>query len=192
MKKRIFCTAIAVILVFCATLVFAQQETNKIMEELNKELEQEKVFLPAELKNMKKSLSNALERGVTKEDLKAILLDLQKKESNAKDAKKTIDAMNDLIKSGVEPKEAGNIVSQAAHQAQAQGLKGTALAAKVHEAIRLRKAEHEKLKQQKKLEKQLEKKEKEKHKEESQAQEKSKEHEQEKEWPGKGRGKGKK
>lgn len=155
MKKIIFFTAIGIILVFCASLVYAQQETNKIMQQLNKELEQEKVFLPNELKDMNQPLRNCLERGVASQDLKAILVDLKSKESSAKDTKKTIDLMVDLIKFGVSPKEAGNIVSQAAHQAHAQGLKGQALAAKVHEAIRLRKAEHERLKLEKKKEKQL-------------------------------------
>ena len=154
MRKGLFCTILAVILVCCTTLVYAQQATNEIMEELNKELEQEKVFLPRELKNMNKSLRNTMEQGVTKEDLKAILSDLKKKGLDYKEIKKTIESMNDLIKAGVEPKQAGNIVSQAAHLAKAQGLKGTALAAKVHEAIRIRKAEHERLKQLKKEQKQ--------------------------------------
>jgi len=156
MKKMVFSASLAVVLVFCATLAYAQQETNKIMEELNKELEQEKVFLPRELRDMNKSLHNAMEHGVAKEDLKAILVDLKKKESSAKDTKTIIDKMIDLIIGGVEPKQAGNIVSQAAHLAQAQGLKGTALAARVHEAIRMRKAEHEKLKRQMKKHKEKE------------------------------------
>jgi len=192
MKKRIFSTAIAVIMVFCATLVYAQQETNKIMDELNKELEQDKVFLPKELKEMNKSLRNAMEQGVTKEDLKAILVDLKKKESNVKDTKKTIDIMIDLIKSGVGPKEAGNIVSQAAHLAKAQGLKGKALAAMVHEAIRIRKAEQEKLKQQMKEEKMHQKQHRQEHQNQIQAQEIFQEKEQEKESHGMGHGKGKK
>lgn len=159
MKKVIFYIISAVTLAFCVTLAYAQQqtyqiqETNQIMEELDKELEQEKVFLPRELKNMDKSLRNSMECGVSKEDLKTILSDLQKKEVGHKEIKKTIDSMNDLIKAGVEPKQAGNIVSQAAHLAKAQGLKGTALAARVHEAIRIRKAEHNKLKQQMKEQK---------------------------------------
>jgi len=192
MNKRIFCVIIALILVFCATLAYAQQETNKIMDELNKELEQDKVFLPKELKDMNKSLRNAMEQGVTKEDLKAILVDLKKKESNVKDTKKTIDIMIDLIKSGVGPKEAGNIVSQAAHLAKAQGLKGKALAAMVHEAIRIRKAEQEKLKQQMKEEKMHQKQHRQEHQNQIQAQEIFQEKEQEKESHGMGQGKGKK
>ena len=41
-------------------------------------------------------------------------------------------------------KETGNVVSQAAHKAQAEGLKGEDLAAKVHEAIEERKESREK------------------------------------------------
>jgi hypothetical protein len=192
MNKRIFSVIIALILVFCTTLAYAQQETNKIMDELNKELEQDRVFLPKELKDMNKSLRNAMEQGVTKEDLKAILVDLKKKESNVKDTKKTIDIMIDLIKSGVGPKEAGNIVSQAAHLAKAQGLKGKALAAMVHEAIRIRKAEQEKLKQQMKEEKMHQKQHRQEHQNQIQAQEIFQEKEQEKESHGMGHGKGKK
>ena len=148
MKKKNFYVMLAAILVFCVNLAYAQQEANQIMRELNKELEREKVFLPEELKDMDSSLRNCLEHGVKKEDLKGILLDLKNNQTKAGDTKKTIDVMVDLIKSGVSAKEAGNIVSQAAHLAKEQGLKGTALAARVREAIQIRKAEQVKIKQQ--------------------------------------------
>jgi hypothetical protein len=178
MNKNIFYATFAAIFVFCVTLAYAQQETNKIMEELNKELEQEKVFLPKELKDLDRSLRNSMEHGVNKEDLKTILSDLKKKEVDPKEIKKTIDSMNDLIKAGVEPGKAGNIVSQAAHLARAQGLKGTALTARVHEAIQTRKAEREKLEQHK-------------HQKEIQAPEIFKVKEREKESHSRGHGKGK-
>jgi hypothetical protein len=55
-----------------------------------------------------------------------------------------------LITNGENPKNAGNIVSRAAHEAHAQGLKGRDLANKVHEAIQKRKQERNRLKQLKK------------------------------------------
>lgn len=54
-----------------------------------------------------------------------------------KDLDKVIaDSKSELVKSGRSSEEAGNIVSQAAHQAKAEGLKGKALAERVHEAVR--------------------------------------------------------
>jgi len=191
MRKIASCAILAVFLVFCASLAYAQQETNQIMEELNKELEQQKVFLPNELKDMQKSLGNAMKKGVKKEDLKAILVDLKNKQTSVKDTKKTIDVMVDLIKSGVNPKEAGNIVSRVAHQAKAEGLKGTALAARVREAIQTRKAEQEKLKQQNREIEMHQKEHKEKHEGQIQAQELFREKAKEKESHGSSSGHGK-
>lgn len=188
MKKKFFYVMAAVILLSCANLAYAQQDTNKIMGELNKELEQEKAFLPKELKDMDKSLRNCLEQGVKKEDLKAILLNLKNNETKAKDTKKTIDVMVDLMESGVSAKEAGNIVSQAAHQAKAQGLKGADLAARVHEAIRIRKAQQDQIKQQNKETKEY--REQYMHQQQFEMPQAAKVKEQEKESHGKGQGKG--
>jgi hypothetical protein len=164
-------------MVFCAGLVYAERDSSSMMIELKMELEKEKTFLPKELKSMDLSLRAALDQGVKKESLKNILIDLKMKESSAKDAKKTIDVMVDLIKCGVDPKQAGNIVSQAAHQAKAEGLKGKDLAARVHEAIHLRKAEQEKLNQQIQEQKKLQKQHQEKHSSQVEVGEKFKEKE---------------
>lgn len=51
-----------------------------------------------------------------------------------------------LMETGVGANEAKTIVSQAARQAKSQGLKGKALAAKVQEAVRVRKAQMEEAK----------------------------------------------
>jgi len=65
-----------------------------------------------------------------------------------KDLDRTVAAVKDgLVKSGESSEEAGNIVSRAVHQAQAEGLKGEALAERVHEVIRERKAEKAKVKE---------------------------------------------
>jgi hypothetical protein len=155
------------ILMFCtvflwAALAYAQeQDSNAIVNQLNTELEKEATFTPQDLKPIGKPLKNMLDKGAAKEDLKKVLKDLSEKGIKGKDLKSTVDSMNDLVNSGESPKEAGNIVSRAAHQAQAQGLKGTALAAKVREAIKQRKAERDKLKEEKKRQREESKKEKE-------------------------------
>ncbi len=147
-----------------AALAYAQKEdSNAIVNQLNNELEKEAAFTPQDLNPIKKPLKNMLNKGAAKEDLKKVLKDLSENRIKGKDLKSTVDSMNDLVNSGESPQEAGNIVSRAAHLAQAQGLKGTALAAKVHEAIKQRKAEREKLKEQKKIQKEEHKKEKEQH-----------------------------
>jgi len=145
-----------------AALVYAQeQDSSVIVDQLNNELEKEAAFTPQDLNPIKKPLKNMLDKGAAKEDLKKVLKDLSENRIKGKDLKNTVDSMNDLVNSGESPKEAGNIVSRAAHLAQAQGLKGTALVAKVHEAIKQRKAEREKLKEEKKTQREERKKQKE-------------------------------
>ena len=147
-------TLIACIVFLLAALTYAQkQDSNAVIDQLNNELEKEAAFTPQDLKPIEKPLKNMLNKGAAKEDLKKLLKDLSENRIKGKDLKSTVDSMNDLVNSGESPQEAGNIVSRAAHLAQAQGLKGTALAAKVHEAIKQRKAEREKLKEEKKEQK---------------------------------------
>jgi hypothetical protein len=165
MKSLRIISVLLVCIFFSATVfLYAQeQNTNKIIEQLNQELEKDKVFTRRELRTIKKPVKNMLDKGATKEDLKNMLKDLSRSGVRGKDLENTVNAANDLVNNGENPKEAGNIVSQAAHAAQAQGLKGRDLAAKVHEAIRQRKQEREKTKKTK----QEEGKRKEKGKEES-------------------------
>jgi len=159
MKSLRIISVLLVCLFFSAivSLYAQEQNTNKIMEQLNQELEKDKVFTPRELKTIKKPVKNMLDKGATKEDLKNMLEDLSRSEVRGRDLENTVNAANDLVNKGEHPKEAGNIVSQAAHAAQAQGLKGRDLAAKVHEAIRQRKQEREKTKKMKQEDKRKEK-----------------------------------
>jgi len=57
------------------------------------------------------------------------------------DAPRMKSSVKDLMKHGASAEDAKNVVAQAAHQAKAQGLKGKDLAAKVHEAVKARKAQ---------------------------------------------------
>ena len=155
-------TLIACIVFLLAVLAYAQkQDSSAIVDQLNNELEKDAAFTPQDLKPIEKPLKNMLDKGATKKDLKKVLKDLSENGIKGKDLKSTVDSMNDLVNRGESPQEAGNIVSRAAHLAQAQGLRGTALAAKVHEAIKQRKAEREKFKEEKKRQREERKKEKE-------------------------------
>ena len=64
----------------------------------------------------------------------------------ATDVSSVSSSVKTLIDSGASADEAKNVVAQAAHQAKAQGLKGKDLAAKVHEAVKARKAQLEETK----------------------------------------------
>lgn len=92
-----------------------------------------------DIQGIQASIKDMLGGGTKKEDIKKVVTDLVKNEVKGKDLANSVKSMNDLIKSGEDPKEVGNIVSKAAHDAQAMGLKGKDLAAKVHEAIMQRK-----------------------------------------------------
>ena len=70
----------------------------------------------------------------------------------ATDASSVSSSVKTLVDSGASADEARNVVAQAAHQAKSEGLKGKDLAAKVHEAVRARKAERDQLKKQAKEE----------------------------------------
>jgi hypothetical protein len=148
-----------VLLLGCFTLlvtaqIYAQaQDNSAIVKKMNSELEKAGAFTPQELRPIESPIKNMLDKGATMEDLKKLLEDLSKKNVKREDLKNTINSMNDLVNSGENPKKAGNIVSRAVHLAHAQGLRGAALAAKVHEAIRQRKMEREGLKQHKKAQK---------------------------------------
>jgi len=158
LKKLILGIICIVLLTYCP-ISFAQQDADTIVSQLNAELEKAKVFSPKELKGIGKQLKNMVGKGATKEGLKQVLMDLSHGDVKGNDLKAAVNSMNNLVNAGEKPKDAGNIVSQAAHQAKAQGLKGEELAARVHDAIKVRKAEREKLKTEKKVEK-IEKREK--------------------------------
>jgi len=106
---------------------------------------------------VQKPINNMLTQGATREDIEKVIIDLQEKGMKGQNLRNSLISMNDLINNGENPKNAGNIVSRAAHEAHAQGLKGRDLANKVHEAIQQRKQERNCLKQLKKEQKQEQK-----------------------------------
>ncbi|MDP2921363.1 MAG: hypothetical protein Q8O12_03225 [Candidatus Omnitrophota bacterium] len=146
MKSLKVISVLLVCIFFSAAVAICAQEQNtiNILEQLSQELERGKVVTPREWRAIKNPIRNMLNQGATREDLRNMLEDLSRKDLRGRDLENTVNAVNDLVNKGENPKEAGNIVSQAAHAAQAQGLKGKDLAAKVHEAVGQRKQELEK------------------------------------------------
>lgn len=111
-----------------------------------------------DIQGIQASIKDMLGRGTKKEDIKKVVTDLIKNEVQGRNLANSVKYMNDLIKSAEDPKEAGNVVSRAAHDAQAMGLKGEDLAAKVQEAIMQRKQMHNALKKEEKIQHRTEKK----------------------------------
>ena len=110
-----------------------------------------------DINSIQNPINNMLKQGATREDIEKVIGDLSEKGMKGQYLKNSINSMDELINNGENPKDAGNIVSRAAHEARAQGLKGRDLANKVHEAIQQRKQERNRLKQQKKEQKQVQK-----------------------------------
>jgi hypothetical protein len=104
-----------------------------------------------------KPINKMLKQGATRMDIERVIIDLSEKGMEGQNLRNSLISMNDLINDGEHPQNAGNIVSRAAHEAHAQGLKGRDLANKVHEAIQQRKQERNRLKQLKKERKQEQK-----------------------------------
>ena len=199
MRKFFTVFLLAGIICFLSSVdIFAQEEdAAAVAEELSSELQSEGVP-EADVQGIQKPIKEMLKKGAGKKDIKNAVSDLSKNGVKGKDLKKSVDSMNDLVQDGESPEEAGNIVSKAAKEARAQGLKGRDLAAKVHEAIEQRKQERDAQKQQKKIEKQEQKQKRVKQQAQEQEQEQVQEQEQEQEGvapateaQGKGKGKGK-
>ncbi len=156
MKRILFSFLTLGLLSFVASNCVFAEEDSTVFEELKSELRQEGVS-PEDIEDITEPVKNMFGKGAKKKDIEDVVVGLSKKGVKGKVLKDSVESMNELVEDGEDPKEAGNIVSQAAHAALAAGLKGKDLAAKVHEAIQQRKQERAQLKQQKKEEKEQEK-----------------------------------
>jgi hypothetical protein len=114
---------------------------------------QQKGISEKDINLAQKPINNMLKQGATEEDIEKVVSNLSEKGMKGRNLRNSLISMNDLINNGEDPKNAGNIVSRAAHEAHAQGLKGRDLANRVHEAIQQRKQERNRLKQEKKEQK---------------------------------------
>ena len=97
---------------------------------------QEPILTGKEEAAIKGPVDEMVKRGANKDEVRGIVSDMAKKGIRGDDLKSSAEAMNDLVKRGESPKEAGNLVSRAAHQAKAEGLKGRDLADRVHGAVK--------------------------------------------------------
>ena len=135
--KRLF--IVGIVMGFASFLaltpVYAAMDTDKTFNEIKADLQKNGV-VDEDINGVKKSVGEMLEKGATKDEIEKPLGDLSKNGVKGKDFKKSVDSMNDIVRKGKSPKDAGNIVSHAVHKAQAEGLKGAALADKVHEAVK--------------------------------------------------------
>ncbi|MFH1202070.1 MAG: hypothetical protein V1674_04170 [Candidatus Omnitrophota bacterium] len=131
---------------FFAGFVHAE-DVNVAFTQMKTEL-QKKGVSSQDLDLVEKPVKEMLGGGATKDEVKKFIFDLSGKGVKGADLQNAANSMNELVKNGEMPKQAGNVVSQAALGAKAQGLKGKDLAAKVREAVRQRKSEMDQAKKQ--------------------------------------------
>jgi hypothetical protein len=157
-------SALAVAPVFAADVEKAAKEV---------QIDLQKQGLSAEdAAELKEPVKEMLANGASKDEVVKPLAELSKNDVKGNDLKNSAESMNELVKSGATPKEAGNVVSKAAHQAQAEGIKGKALADRVHQAVKTKQAEKRAVQAEKKAATEMKKESKEVKKGEKQVKEK--------------------
>ncbi len=152
--KKILVILTLLIMVGLVTSIYAvaqEKNVDAACAELAGELRQKGVSR-RDVKAIEGSVKKMLRKGATKKNIKDAVGDLSAGGIKGKALRQSVEAMNELVQDGENPREAGNVVSRAAHRAQAQGLKGEDLAAKVREAVQQRKQEREKQRQRKRAE----------------------------------------
>lgn len=158
MRKFLFVFVVAVLMGFLPSgYAFAEgEDESPAFIKLKFSLRQ-KGISENDITFVQRPINNMLKQGAAMKDIERVIIDLSGKGMKGQNLKNSLIGMNDLINNGENPKNAGNIVSRAAHEAHAQGLKGRDLANKVHEAIQQRKQERNRLKQLKEERKQEQK-----------------------------------
>jgi hypothetical protein len=131
---------------------YAAEDTEKSFNEIKQDL-QKNGLLAEEIDEAKGPIVEMLEKGATKEEIEKPLLDLSSNGVGGIDFKASADSMNDLVKSGKSPKEAGSVVSDAVAQAKTEGLTGAALADKVNQAAKVMQAQKQEAQELKKEQK---------------------------------------
>ncbi|MCK4647977.1 hypothetical protein KAT51_00495 [bacterium] len=150
--KKILVILMLLSMVGLVTSIYAlaqEENVDAACAELAGELRQKGVSR-RDVKAIEGPVKNMLKKGATKKNLKDAVGDLSAGGIRGKALRQSVEAMNELVQDGENPKEAGNIVSRAAQRAQAQGLKGERLAAEVREAVQQRKQERKKIRERKK------------------------------------------
>lgn len=134
-------SALVVCFCFFASLAHAE-DANVTFGKLKTEL-QAKGMSSQDLASVEMPVKDMLKRGASKDEIKGFISDLRAKGVSGAELQNATNSMNELVKSGEKPRQAGSVVSQAAFNARAQGLKGKDLAASVQSAVRQRKTEME-------------------------------------------------
>lgn len=129
-----------------STTILRAEDAATTASQVTSELRKSRVVTRGEAVAIQVPLKDMAEKGASKEELKSVVTDLSNKRVRGDDLKQSVNSIKDLVNEGESPKEAGNVVSQAAAQAHQQGLKGKDLAAKVHEAVQQRKAQKDEAK----------------------------------------------
>ena len=123
--------------------VFAEDNEKKdaTLNELSKKFTEAGVKKD-DIKAVNSAAKNLIAKGATRDDIKGFIGSAKKTGLNSEEITASLNVMNELVNEGVKPKAAGNLVSQAAHDAKAKGLTGKDLSAKVQETIEQKKKEY--------------------------------------------------
>lgn len=144
MKKNLFISALVSLfglLVLCS--VNAQdQDTNLIFGQLRNELLNSKVAIK-DVNSITQTLKSLVKQGGTKAELKSMVLNLTQKGFADGNLNNYLESVSTLVASGAKVNEAGGVVLGAIDQGLVYGFKDgdSALAAKVQEAVKKKKAE---------------------------------------------------
>src|SRR3989338_2972833 len=121
-------TAVASIILFVLSLFFSAglyaEEPDQTAKELSAQLQKEVGLTESERKSIDAPVREMLRGGAGKEDIKNAVSGLAKGGIRGEELKSSVQSMHEMVRKGSGVAEAGNIVSQAAHQAKSEGLKG--------------------------------------------------------------------
>jgi len=141
MKKSV----VAIMVLFGISLSFSAalyaQDVDKTAKDLSSEIGKVAGLTENEQKSINNPVKKMLKGGADKDQIKNAVAGLAKDDIRGEDLKSSAESMYELVKSGNSARDAGNIVSKAAHEAKTEGLKGRDLANKVHEAVKKMQAE---------------------------------------------------
>ena len=105
-----------------------------MLQELSKEFTKTGVK-KEDMESVNNAVKNLLAKGASRDEIADFAGSAKKSGLNSEETTASLNIMSDLVDEGIKPKAAGSLVSQAAHDAKAKGLKGKDLAAKVQETI---------------------------------------------------------
>jgi hypothetical protein len=144
MKRLLFVVPIiCLLLVITIDSAFAEEKEKKdsILQELSHEFSKAGVKKD-DMEAVNNSVKNLLAKGATRAEIQEFIASAKKTGLSSEEMADALNVMSELVNEVVKPKAAGGLVSQAAHDARAKGLKGKDLAAKVQETIEQKKRDY--------------------------------------------------